>query len=207
MPIPTRQTANDILDTINQVKDMASQAKDRTKRRIRTGGSGGAQRPFVSTPFIGDTNGFGGQYDFPGAGGTFTPFTEAKVFQIVTPWNYVFTIPGTQLAVGFKFFADFISSKYIYTLKTFYIRVNGSYPNAGNVTNFDLFFARSSSSWELASTGTPGSLPVGSEATLETFDNANASNASRLYFSNKLFECSYDPVQNLFLIGHPVFGA
>ena len=40
--------ALEIVETINIVRDLQANSRDRTKRRVRTGGGGGAKRPYLS---------------------------------------------------------------------------------------------------------------------------------------------------------------
>ena len=165
--------------------------------------SAGSERPFVTSPITGQQ--YGGTYDFPG--GTLTPFTEQKAFWIVTPWGSRVPLPTDELVAGYQFFADVISGAYHYLIKDIYVKPLQNYPAGDDISQFQIYFARSDSSLKLGGTaGGDPVVPAGSKVKHEGFDNANAGTPSLQYYSNKVFNCSYDPVQNLFLIDHPLFG-
>lgn len=162
-------------------------------------GGGGSSTP-ISTPYVGQE--FGGTYDFPG--GSFTAFTETTNFYISTPWGSRTAIPSTELAHGYRGLASKIGNAYYLDAKNLYIKPTQVYPTSGNLTDFEIYFAKSDSSLLLGVAGF--SLPLGAEATVEDYDNTISNLGSRTYFNEKMFECSYDPAQNLFLIDHPIFG-
>jgi hypothetical protein len=161
----------------------------------------GSTRTMISTPYTGQE--FGGSYDFPG--GTFTAFTETTSFFIVTPWGSRVAVPADQLAWGYRGLADKIGDAYYLEAKDIFIKPLEIYPNSGNITDFEIYFSRSDSSLKLGDTD-GSTVPTGSEAKHEGYDNANSNSNSRGYYNNKVFQCGYDPVQNLFLIDHPIFG-
>jgi hypothetical protein len=126
---------------------------------------------------------------------------EEGVFYLSTPW-------GTRVGAPNKLYGFWnkIGDNYYFPVRDIFIEIDEVYPSSGNVTNYKIKFAKSTSSLTLGDTAVSGSLPSGAEATLETYDNANSSLDARSVFNGNVYDCSFDPAQNLFFIDHPVVG-
>ena len=129
-------------------------------------------------------------------------FQSAQNFFLKTPWGSNIAAVGNY--VGFWDFAD---GNYYKTVHDIFIQPLSSYPASGNIKSFRIFYAKSTSSQKLGDTSNGlFPLPAGAEAKINGFNNGTASSESRSYFFGKVFDCVYDPGQNIFFFEHPIVG-
>jgi len=166
--------------------------------------SGGGARPYIVTP--NDTHAFGAILERPN-GAVVEAFTTEQEFFIATPWSTRVAISGTVVVspIGFGFFADVVDGAYYWSIDSFSIVPQTAYPASGNITDYHLRLARSPDSLLLGDSANVGEIPLGAEAQVRLFDNTLASSDSKGYFNGKPFECSYDSLNNLFLLDYSVF--
>ena len=167
---------------------------------IPGGGTGGAERPYAVAS--GNTYEFGALIS--AADGTvIKAFTEDPGFNVKTPWGT--NIPVSGLG-DYRGFWDVVDKKYYLTPAQIFVECKEAHPDDGNITVFKIRYAKSVNALLLGDSAVANSVPAGSEVKVEGFTYATASADSRQYFNNGIFACSYDPIQNLFLIDHPLVG-
>ncbi len=197
MPIPSKKTAQAILETIEAVNNMTGPATQRPRRRIRTGGGGGSSLIWLTTDNTGLSFGFGARYDRPQ--GTGTALTVDDAYYIATPWN-------TRIAAPNNYFAYFVQdgTDWYHHVEKFYVKPSSNYPSGAGagITTFTCYLNKADTSLNL---GANGAFPAGIKCILDGFDNVNAGTNSLNYFNGKIFEASFDAAANIIYLDHPSF--
>lgn len=99
----TDRTAERMLTTINTVEGMQSQVQSRLRRRVRSSGGGGAQRPYIKITTSTDVNNY--------IADVITPTDATKLVEDVTV-KALEPDAGQKLPVGREMFADIVDGIY-----------------------------------------------------------------------------------------------
>lgn len=197
MPIPSKETARKILETIETVNNMTGESTQRPRRRIRTGGGGGSSLIWLTTDNTGLSFNDGASYDFPG--GTGTALTSDDTYYIATPWN-------TRIVAPNNYFGYFVQNgqDWYRNIDQFYVKCSSAYPagSGAGITSFTCYLNKADTSLNL---GTNTAFPSGIKCILDGFDNVNAGTTSKNYFNGKIFEASFDAAANIIYLDHPTF--
>ena len=195
------RTAKKLQEVLEKVNDMELRSRQETRRRVRTGGSGGGSLVYATSPNTTFDASFtyGATVPFPGdTAANSTALSSGVTFYLSTPWNTRITAPDELFSFWNK-----IGDNYYLGIDTFYVKPSANYsatPGTG-ITTFTAY-------WNKVAThalGTNTAFPSGIKILLDGFDAANASTNSLNYFNGKIFECTYDSENNIIYLDHPVF--
>ena len=96
-------TSNRMMTTIETVEGLAAPAQARLRRRVRTAGGGGAQRPYIIITVVTDLNNYTANVRTP---------TDATVLITGVTVKALQPTAGGSMKVGDKMFADIVDDIY-----------------------------------------------------------------------------------------------
>ena len=181
-------TERRILQTINAVENMTGASRQPTRRRVRTGGSGGGSLVYATSPntTLDASYIYGATFDAPAGTGTALPATA--VFKLSTPWNTAVTAPTALFTFWNK-----IGDVYYKDVIDFYVKCTINYTADTGVGTFSVYYDKDQNT----SLGTNTNFPSGVKALASGFTASTAGTSSQAWFNGRVLKCRYSPSDNI----------